>query len=1425
MYRVSPRFIEELRKPIHNIRVKMEILTNPGMDIIEGGEIYGTSQTDRPGNHLVDGVVDVNTDRLTRRTFSATLLNEDGLFAPGEDWGGMFYVNRIVRLFRGIQLGDTADTVEWVKLGTFLLDNVDIIVERNLSTCVMSGSDFWKKFAKGELPENHKYDAGTHVNTIIREIAAKCGVTDLNLDPLTSRSREDKVLQKDRNFDNQSKYGEMLEKISDMFAIDLYFDTSGALVSDDTLSPADKAPVWTFESGDSLITVLRSAFNDDMLFNGVKVIGTGHKKDIIVSTVYDHDPDSKSNIKRIGRRTYRRETEDVSTQSQGDRLAKKLFNRKCGRIRNELSIESVCIPFFEGEDVVRVREGNFSNTNAKARLIQFTVPLTGSRQSLRARRVVRLDEPTPVINGPVISNVGTNSIDTISGNVTWDLSEASDGLVEYGVTNAYGSSSALVAAYQTSHVIRLVSLQPDTLYHFRVRSTNQVGGTSVSGDYTFTTDALPTGPTISGVGTSAITSTTVTVGWSLSEFATGQVQYGTSTGYGQWSVYESSFNYDYHSIILTGLQPSTLYHYRVHSTDPDGNASVSGDYTFQTAAAGSGGGTVGSVYGSGMAMDTKSNLILPLNTYAVAVSFVAPASGTVDAIRWQRRTGNAQLYSGGNGGTAAISIETADANGKPTGTQVGSTITYPMPGVPDAGYLIRNAFTGTKPNLTSGARYVVVFRNSHASPSSNWFSINCNLLWDGNEAPSPHGLVPANPDHKVWQGTSGGAWSYDTRHWCGIDVEMTGGQHAGMAYHNTMLGVASRQYISGSLRVRQRLTVSGGDKAVKSLWVFVGRQSGTSNLTIQVLNSAGTVLRTLTVPYSAVEYWNPAQVGWDSKGSWVGGNFITGDLTLVNGQTYSIVLSTPVGTQYTCIGTHHTQDGSTDVSGDPNATTLQSWQFDDGLDYEYSTNGGGAWSLVYDYTPGHAPFFFELSGATPPPPPPPPGADYQQLVLDLAPIGYWPLQEASGNAADATGNGWTATAQGASITYGVTGPTINGETFNAVTLPGSSAGYFTIPDTMTDPATTGFTISAWIHCPTGAAFRPIFWWSQTGEGTFWLRKTNADAGQVVTVDSAGAAHGAADASGIPNDSWVWVAGRYDPGAGILRAYCGTATADDTSFTGTWKRDGNPTCQVGAGGGDYFDGELAHIAYWNAPLTDDQMTGLRTGVLGGGGPPPTGYQDLVLALSPTAFWPMQEASGNIVDTTGHGWTASPGGSPTYGVAGPTIDGEAFDAITLNGTDARFNVPYTMTDPGTSGFTISAWVKCPQGAAYRPIFWFLQTGEGTLYLRKTSEDGIQGVTLDAASAAHGNAYTATSSLPNDTWAWVAVRYDSVGGVLRAYVNTTTADDTSFVGTWKRDGDPNCFIGSGGGEWFDGEITLVAYWNTPLTDAQMTSLRTGV
>ena len=93
-----------------------------------------------------------------------------------------------------------------------------------------------------------------------------------------------------------------------------------------------------------------------------------------------------------------------------------------------------------------------------------------------------------------------------------------------------------------------------------------------------------TPPVISAVGSGGVTSGGATITWTTNEASDTQVEYGTSVSYGSSSTLNGVLVTS-HSMALSGLQPSTLYHYRVKSRDGALNLATSGDFTFTTTAA------------------------------------------------------------------------------------------------------------------------------------------------------------------------------------------------------------------------------------------------------------------------------------------------------------------------------------------------------------------------------------------------------------------------------------------------------------------------------------------------------------------------------------------------------------------------------------------------------------------------------------------------------------------------------------------------------------------------------------------------------------------------------------------------------------------------------------------------------------------------
>jgi len=163
---------------------------------------------------------------------------------------------------------------------------------------------------------------------------------------------------------------------------------------------------------------------------------------------------------------------------------------------------------------------------------------------------------------------------------------------EYGLTTAYGTTTASTnigggnAAVASSR--QLVNLTPNTTYHFRVKAVNSVG-TTYGADRTFTTPDL-TPPIVTTDPASMVTSSTADLNGTVQPNGKATnywFEYGTDTSYGSTTPSTGIGSTGTYSPVesISGLTPSTTYHFRLVAQNPDG-ITYGADRTFTTASAG-----------------------------------------------------------------------------------------------------------------------------------------------------------------------------------------------------------------------------------------------------------------------------------------------------------------------------------------------------------------------------------------------------------------------------------------------------------------------------------------------------------------------------------------------------------------------------------------------------------------------------------------------------------------------------------------------------------------------------------------------------------------------------------------------------------------------------------------------------------------------
>ena len=113
-----------------------------------------------------------------------------------------------------------------------------------------------------------------------------------------------------------------------------------------------------------------------------------------------------------------------------------------------------------------------------------TMPATATTSNFWADVLfVPSGSSTTWISGVTASQIGSGAT------VAWNTAAKSDSQVEYGATNAYGTTTPLAATAVTAHTVALSGLVAGTTYHYRARSRDSDAVLAIGVDHTLTTSA------------------------------------------------------------------------------------------------------------------------------------------------------------------------------------------------------------------------------------------------------------------------------------------------------------------------------------------------------------------------------------------------------------------------------------------------------------------------------------------------------------------------------------------------------------------------------------------------------------------------------------------------------------------------------------------------------------------------------------------------------------------------------------------------------------------------------------------------------------------------------------------------------------------------------------------------------------------------
>ncbi len=184
--------------------------------------------------------------------------------------------------------------------------------------------------------------------------------------------------------------------------------------------------------------------------------------------------------------------------------------------------------------------------------VTFTAPTNAAAGEITAGRCVQIQ-------------IGTNA----DGGLNRIVNPGSTGSYEVDVTGIFGDHAMYAVGITGTSGLSVTAVVPEG----SSSSSPSPGPTPSPGD--------TTGPVISNVVVSNITTSSARVSWLTDEAASSVLEYGLTTAYEVGSVTDAALR-TLHTESLSGLLEATTYHFRITATDNSGNTTVGEDFTFTT---------------------------------------------------------------------------------------------------------------------------------------------------------------------------------------------------------------------------------------------------------------------------------------------------------------------------------------------------------------------------------------------------------------------------------------------------------------------------------------------------------------------------------------------------------------------------------------------------------------------------------------------------------------------------------------------------------------------------------------------------------------------------------------------------------------------------------------------------------------------------
>ncbi len=190
--------------------------------------------------------------------------------------------------------------------------------------------------------------------------------------------------------------------------------------------------------------------------------------------------------------------------------------------------------------------------------------------------------PRPRVSDIEIQEVKETAQPTIE--VFWNTNTPTSSILTYSPSsNPTQERDVVELELLTEHSMQLSGLLPNSTYLLFVKGVDAIGNEAVSTQYQFTTATDSRSPRVFNIKVEGLVSDNAStnnaqliVSWETDELSSSQVDFGdgSTPTYPQTTQIDRTLGFK-HVVIIPGLKPSSVYHFRVSSEDSAGNIAKS----------------------------------------------------------------------------------------------------------------------------------------------------------------------------------------------------------------------------------------------------------------------------------------------------------------------------------------------------------------------------------------------------------------------------------------------------------------------------------------------------------------------------------------------------------------------------------------------------------------------------------------------------------------------------------------------------------------------------------------------------------------------------------------------------------------------------------------------------------------------------------